>query len=53
MFSYVCQERAQSAITATYLTGVVDQPSPVSILDASFSNDSYSLGSLNGSPGEC
>ena len=47
----VLQEKIQPSIAAAYLAGGSEQPSPVSILEASFSNDSCSMGSFNGSSG--
>lgn len=45
------QEYAKASISASYLASDNDQPSPISILEASFSNDSCSFGSHNGSSG--
>ncbi|KAG1334764.1 hypothetical protein COCNU_03G008830 [Cocos nucifera] len=45
------QEDAKASISASYLASNNDQPSPISILEASFSNDSCSFGSHNGSSG--
>ncbi|ONK66387.1 uncharacterized protein A4U43_C06F7310 [Asparagus officinalis] len=45
------EEETQHDITVDQLAGVSEQPSPVSVLEASFSNDSCSLGSFNESSG--
>lgn len=45
------QGDAKASISASYLASNNDQPSPISILEASFSNDSCSFGSHNGSSG--
>ncbi|XP_010916425.1 uncharacterized protein [Elaeis guineensis] len=45
------QEDAKASISASYLASNNDQPSPISILEASFSNDSCSFGSHNCSLG--